>query len=83
MSQIDNLFFSTRIPCPEKDQIKKADESMNHVILLVNGRFYTVDVLVELNGTRSARDATMILNDIEAILAHSHAIKSQPDFRLS
>jgi len=69
MSQIDNLFFSTRIPCPGKDQIKKADESMNHVILLINGRFYTVDVLVDINGTRSARDATMIMNDIDAIVA--------------
>ena len=37
MGQINNLFYSTRIPSPEKDQIKKADEKADHVIILCNG----------------------------------------------
>ena len=86
MGQIGNLFYSTRIPCPERDQIKKADEKMNHVIILskgqklfsqfyfstqILGRFYTVDVLTTIDGARSVRSPKKIYNDICAILDDS------------
>jgi len=34
MTQISNLFYSTRIPTAQKDVVKKADQSANHVIVL-------------------------------------------------
>lgn len=68
MTQISNLFYSTRIPNPEKDFIKKADQSQNHVIVLYKGRFYTLDVLKTVGGkTRHVRDIHDILSDINAI----------------
>ena len=34
-----------------------------------SGRFYTVDVLVNINGQRAARDPALILNDFNALIA--------------
>lgn len=68
MSQITNLFYSTRIPQPEKDIIRKADESANHVIVLYKGRFYTLDVLQDSGSqARNVRDVHDILRDIRMI----------------
>lgn len=68
MTQIENLFFSTRIPTPEKDVIQKANEKANHAIVLIKGRFYLLDVLnAGANGERHARSVEDILADIEGI----------------
>jgi len=71
MSQIGNLFFSTRIPSDGKDFIQKADEKANHVIVQSKGRFYTLDVLVGSGDSRTPRDPYHILSDIHSILADS------------
>ena len=39
MTQISNLFYSTRIPQPVIDRIQKADEKANHVIVLYKVSF--------------------------------------------
>lgn len=41
MSQVTNLFYSTRIPQPNKDIIQKSDERANHVIVLFKVRTTT------------------------------------------
>lgn len=70
MTQISNLLYSTRIPTEGKDIIKKADEKADHVIVLSNGRFYTLDVLRTIND-RHVRDPLHIFADLENIIKDS------------
>ena len=44
MSQFINLFQSTRIPMPDKDEIKRFPES-KHILIIHQGRFFTFDIL--------------------------------------
>lgn len=44
MSQFGNLFSSTRIPRPGKDELQKFPDSQ-HIVVLRNGHFYAFDVL--------------------------------------
>jgi len=75
MSQITNLFYSTRIPQPVKDKVQKFDQSANHVIVLCKGRFYTLDVLQQSGtGTRHVRDVHEILRDINLIIADAEKL---------
>lgn len=46
MSQFNNLFSSTRIPCLGKDKLQVFPEA-RHIVILRNGHFYVFDVLDE------------------------------------
>ena len=46
MSQFVNLFQSTRIPLPEKDEIRRFPDA-KHILIIYRGRFFTFDVLDE------------------------------------
>ncbi|GFY40144.1 carnitine O-palmitoyltransferase 2, mitochondrial [Trichonephila inaurata madagascariensis] len=46
MSQFNNLFSSTRIPCISKDELQVFPDS-RHIVILRNGHFYVFDVLDE------------------------------------
>ena len=46
MSQFVNLFQSTRIPLPEKDEIRRFPDA-KHILIIHRGRFFTFDVLDE------------------------------------
>lgn len=83
MTQIENLFYSTRIPSPEKDVIRKANEKANHVIVLTRGRFYMLDVLNNgPNGERNARSVEDIYTDIEKIISDAEK-KGNTEFAVS
>ena len=46
MVQFSNLFNSTRIPMPEKDELV-CNTSARHICVVVNGNFYSFDVFFE------------------------------------
>lgn len=54
MSQYSNLFGSTRIPWPDKDEIV-LDKSSRHLVVMRRGRFYAFDVLDERGNIVAAR----------------------------
>ncbi|XP_055349228.1 LOW QUALITY PROTEIN: carnitine O-palmitoyltransferase 2, mitochondrial-like [Paramacrobiotus metropolitanus] len=68
MSQYKNLFNSTRIPRPDKDELYK-DDAAKHVAVLRNGEFYTFDVYDANGNILPAKD---ILN------CYRHILKTAP-----
>ena len=47
MTQFENLFHSTRIPCRGKDVIQRAERPTRHVIVLHKGKIFSIDAFGE------------------------------------
>lgn len=74
MSQYQGLFGATRVPKRDKDEIERF-KNMKHVLVMMDGDFYTIDVL-DSNG--NIRDPEFIYSQVKYLMTMKGAPSENP-----